>query len=486
MAALTARPIRLPLEMGGMPARNVVVVLCDQLRRSALGCYGDPNVATPNIDRLAAEGARFENACSTFPVCVPARFTMVTGEYAHTRSVPAIDYALSPAEHTIADAFGAAGYDTAHVGKWHLAGHHRYHYDDEYDNTARRLNRIPVPEDRQGGFDHFQGFELRNAPFDTSYFDGDDPEPREIEGYQTDGLTDLAIDYLEANDGDPFFLTLSVEPPHPPVTAPREYLEPWVDRDLTVPPNFDDSVEVTHEDDPRAELGMTDGIRDRMRAYYAMVENLDDNVGRLIGALDEQGLREETAVVFLSDHGELLGSHGHLAKQRPYAESVGIPFVVSHPGEIDEGQVLGTPTATEDWYPTLLGLAGIDPGEVPGTNLAPLVRGERDPPDRPGVLLEFVNELRSNCPFSQETWRGFRTERYKYTVKGGPRGGEPWQLFDLEADPYEQDNLLADPDPAAEQVAGDLHGHLRARLVETGDTYALKPAFGHDGLGYWE
>ncbi|MFB6218330.1 MAG: sulfatase-like hydrolase/transferase, partial [Halobacteriaceae archaeon] len=202
-----------------MPARNVVVVLCDQLRRSALGCYGDPNVSTPNVDRLAAEGAPLTSACSTYPVCVPARFTMVTGEYAHTRNVPAIDYSLSPAEDTIADAFSAAGYETAHVGKWHLAGHHRFHYDDAYGDTARRLNRMPVPADKRGGFDHFRGFELRNGPFDTCYFAEDDPEPRAIEGYQTDGLFELGMEYAAGAD-DPFFLTISVEPPHPPLTAP--------------------------------------------------------------------------------------------------------------------------------------------------------------------------------------------------------------------------------------------------------------------------
>jgi arylsulfatase A-like enzyme len=477
-----------------MPARNVIVVLCDQLRRSALSCYGDPNVETPNVDRLAEEGVRFENACSTYPVCVPARFTMVTGEYAHTRGVPSIDYSLSPAEDTIADAFSAAGHETAHVGKWHLAGHHRFHYDEDHDETARRLNRMPIPEDKQGGFDYFRGFEVRNDPFDTCYFADDDPEPRAIDGYQTDGIFELGTEYV-ADAEDPFFLTVSVEPPHPPFSAPREYLERWQDRAVTFPPNFEpreypskDLGQYRGPDEagPRAELGMVEGIEDELRAYYAMVENVDDNVGRLLDALEAAGIREETAVVFLSDHGELLGSHGLLGKQRPYAESVGVPFVVSLPGEIDDGRAIAAPTCTEDWFPTLLGLAGVDPGETPGRNLAPLARGESDALDRPGVMLEFVAEQRAGGAFAEETWRGFRTERYKYTVKGGATGGEPWQLFDLESDPYEQENLLDDPDAAAERVAGELHGHLRVRLDETGDTYGLKPAFGHDGLGYWE
>jgi arylsulfatase A-like enzyme len=464
-----------------MPDRpNIVVVLCDQMRRQAMGCAGHPNVETPNLDRLAAEGVRFTNANSTYPICVPARLSFVTGEHAHTRHAHHI-WRMSPAERTFAHELGDVGYETAYVGKWHLA-----------DVGQNR----PVPPELQGGFDHWRGFELQNAPFETVYYEDDDPTPRPIDGYQTDGLFDLGFEFIDDRSEDPFCLTVSVEPPHPPFIAPDEYLQRWEDREL----DLRDNVPYPDEDalpDVYSRWGDVesaspelyehmgyhgDTLLDEMRAYYAMVENLDDNVGRLLDELERRGIREDTAVVFISDHGEMMGSHGLLAKQHPYEESVGVPFVVSYPGGgIDDGRTVAEPTSTEDWYPTILGLAGLKSEDKPGEDLTPLMRGERASLDRPGVLLEFVREIRPSMPYHDETWRAFRTERYKYTVKGDPsRGGEPWQLFDLETDPYEQHNLLDDPE--ATDTARDLHGKLRAALNEYGDDYALEPAFGHEAL----
>jgi len=465
-----------------MPDRpNVVVVLCDQMRRQAMGCAGDPNVSTPNLDRLAGEGVRFTNANSTYPICVPTRLSFVTGEHAHTRHAHHI-WRMSPAERTFADELSAVGYETGYVGKWHLA-------DVGQDR--------PIPPDLQGGFDYWRGFEVKNAPFETAYYADDDPTPRPLESYQTDGLFDLGIEFLDERDDDgPFCLTVSVEPPHPPFTAPEAYLEEWADRRLELRPNvpypeadrlpdtysqWGDVETATPELHERADYH-GDTLLDELRAYYAMIENLDDNVGRLLDELESRGIREETAVVFLSDHGELLGSHGLLAKQHPYEESVGIPFVVSHPGGgIDGGRTIDDPTCTEDWYPTILGLAGLGAGDKPGEDLTPLLRGERSSLSRPGVLLEFVREIRPGMPYHEETWRGFRTERYKYTVLGErATGGRPWQLFDLETDPYEQENLVDDPD--YEDVAREMHGHLRDAIADSGDDYALDPAFGRDGL----
>jgi len=435
-----------------------------------MSCTGDPNVETPNLDRLAAEGARFENACSTYPICVPTRFTFVTGEPAHSRYVPGIGWRMSPAERTIADALGEAGYHTAYTGKWHLSGIHRYHYSDEDVDKGLLQNRTPVPPELQGGFDRWQGFELRNAPFDTVYFEDDDPTPREVPGYQTDGLFHLAFEEIADRDDDPFFHVISVEPPHPPLVAPEAYEERLVEREVDLHPNVPDGV-------------VDEDLLSNLRSYYAMIENLDDNVGRLVSTLEAEDIREETVVVFLSDHGELLGSHGLYTKQHPYEESVGIPFVVAGPG-VEAGRVIAEPTCTEDWFPTICGLAGLDTAGTPGTDLTPLVGGGRDSLDRPGVPLEFVAEHRPGAPYDDEPWRGFRTERYKYTVKGGPSGAKPWQLFDLEDDPYEQDNLVENPD--YEDVARELHGHLREHLVNSTDTYRLAPAFGHEGVGVVE
>jgi arylsulfatase A-like enzyme len=465
-----------------MPDRpNIVVVLCDQMRRDAMSCAGDPNVATPNLDGLAADGARFTNASATYPICVPSRFTFVTGEYAHTRKAHHI-WRMSPTETTFADVLSDAGYHTAWIGKWHLS------------DTPHR----PVPPSFQGGFDHWRGFSVRNAPFDTDYYEDDDPTPRPVEGYQTDGLFDLAMEYLDdrAPADQPFCLIVSIEPPHPPYFAPRTDMERWESKTLELrenvpypdeallPERYDrwgdpESASASFYDHPGY---LDDVLFDDLRRWYAMIENLDANVGRLVTALEQREMREETALMFTADHGDLHGSHGLTQKQHPYEESVGVPLILSYPeGDIDDGRTVSEPTSGEDWYPTILGLGGIDTPEKPGRDLTPLARGDRDGFDRRGVLLEFVREIRADQPYHDGGWRGLRTERYKYTVRCGPdEGAEPWQLFDLRDDPFEMHNLVQDPE--YEPVARDLHGALRERLDRTGDDVALAPAFGHEAL----
>jgi arylsulfatase A-like enzyme len=455
----------------GSPGRarqpNILVILSDQLRRAALACYGDPNVSTPHIDGLASEGVRFANACVTYPVCVPSRFTLMTGEYAHTRLVPAIGWRMSPAERTIAHDLGAVGYQTAYFGKWHLFGAH----PRGGPVLAKKRGLTPIPRPYRGGFEYWRGFEFRNSPFDTYYFADDDPEPRKIDGYQTDGLFGLCERFVaeERDTARPFFAVLSVEPPHFPMEAPEEYLARWLEREVT------ERANVPSEPDPEQRAKR----RDYLRRYYAMVENLDDNVGRLLALLEGRGLRENTVVLLIADHGDMLGSHGLTSKQQPYEESIGVPLIASWPaGGIGRGRVVADVTCSEDWFPTLRGLAGREAlPDKPGRDLAPLMRGEVDRVAREGVLLELVMELRANAKFYDETWRAWRTERFKYTVKGGEAGATPWQLFDLSNDPYEERNLI--DDPAHAEVAARLHGQLRATLAASHDDYSLEPAFGH-------
>ena len=449
---------------------NILIVLSDQLRRHALSCYGDPDARTPHTAQLAADGVACDQACSTYPICVPFRFTMMTGEYAHTRLVPGIEWRMSPAERTLADEFNDAGYETVYIGKWHLDGGHGRM------GSAVQTNRCPVKRAYQGRWQKWYGFELRNEPFDTCYFEDDDPTPRRIDGYQTDGLFDLGMNYLR--DGReaarPFCMVISVEPPHDPFAAPEELQDAWEQRDITLPPNFE-----AEDDNHRNQL-----IRNRQR-YNAMVENLDANVGRLRSFLAEHDLADDTVLVFLSDHGELAGAHGLRAKQWPYEESVGIPLIVYDPRHSDRaGTRLSAPTCSEDLFPTFLGLAGLTPqNDLPGANLAPLIHGESDQLDREGVLLEFVAELRERPPFYNAVWRGFRSERFKYTVKGDKFGAEPWQFFDLENDPYEMRNLIEDPAWADE--IGRHHELLRARLEETLDPFVLRPAWSREGYNVW-
>ncbi|MGY8825274.1 MAG: sulfatase family protein [Candidatus Latescibacterota bacterium] len=450
---------------------NLLVVLSDQLRRQALSCYGDPDARTPHTSSLANDGVRFVNACSTYPICVPFRFTMMTGEYAHTRLVPGIEYRMSPSERTLADEFNEAGYQTIYVGKWHLDGGHGRM------GSAVQTNRVPVKRAYQGRWQKWYGFELRNGPFDTCYFEDENPTPIPIEGYQTDGLFDIGMNHLkDRRDADkPFCMVISVEPPHDPFEAPAEYQQAWEERDISLPPNFSAKDEAQREK----------FILERKR-YNAMVENLDHNVGRLRTFLDTEGLTDNTVVVFLSDHGELGGAQGLGRKQWPYEESVGIPLIVCDPRVPERaGALVTAPTCTEDLFPTFLGLCGLAPkNALPGADLTPLVHGKEQKLEREGVQLEFVAELRQQVVFYDAVWRGFRSERFKYVVKGDKNASEPWLFFDLENDPYEMKNLV--DDPAWDQEKARLHDLLRARIAETDDPFVLSPAWGCAGINVWQ
>jgi arylsulfatase A-like enzyme len=464
-----------------MAQPNLLIILSDQLRRDALSCYGDPNLSTPHIDTLARQGVRFDAACSTYPICVPYRFTFMTGHYAHSRMVPGIVWRMSPAERTLADEFNESGYESIYVGKWHL-----------YGGLGAWVMKRPVPREHQGRWQKWFGFEFRNAPFDTCYFEDADPTPRQIEGYQTDGLFDVGMDYIGRRDRSrPFAMVLSVEPPHPPLEAPRHLEEKWRGRDIKLPENFMVPAEPRDQvsDPPAPPQAMN---RDRLiknrRQYYAMVENLDDNVGRLMKHLRDTGLADNTIVVLTADHGELGGSHMLTQKQYAYEESAGVPLIMS--GErcgLPTGRVVADPTCTEDLFPTFLGLAGLTPRPrepLYGADLSPLARGQVQSLARSGVMLEFVLELREKGVFHDGGYRAWRSNRYKYVARGGGKEGmKPWQFFDLQADPQELKNLIADPNYAPQ--IREHHGWLRERMVQTGDHANLGPAFGYEGLNMW-
>ncbi len=467
-----------------MPQPNIVVVLVDQMRRDAMSCAGDPNVRTPHLDALAKRGTRFTAANATFPACVPFRFSMLTGQYAHTRNVPALGYRLSPAERTLGEAVAAQGFDTAYIGKWHLYSA----YGVSGGLSLSQAARSPIPASHRRGFDYWRGFELRNDFYDSWIFSDDNPKPDRLPGHQTDALFDKAFEYIdrEQSRDRSFFLILSVEAPHPPFTATPEHLTRVRARGAWQPrPNTDiDAIEFFppewyEADGPAGCIDPADPASVRrvfdanMQAYSAMIEQIDDNMGRLDECLAKANLRDNTIVVFLSDHGELAGSHGQLGKAQPWEESVGIPLIVSGPGVLAES-VADMPVGTEDLFPTLVGLAGGQDCGTPGHNFAPFLRGAAAP-DRDGVVLQFVTETRPGRGYYDETWRGIRTKRYKYTVLGDRSGAKPWQLFDLQADPYERDNLIADPDAAL--IAAEHHEKLSLLLTKTCDDYALAAAF---------
>jgi arylsulfatase A-like enzyme len=449
---------------------NIFVIFCDQLRRHALSCYGDPNIQTTHIDALAKHGVKFNAACSTYPICVPFRFSLMTGEYGHSHNVPGIGYRLDPARfRMLADPFNENGYHTAYFGKWHLA------------DTGPSRSRPQVPPELQGRWQKWKGFEVRNSHFDTWYTEDDNPEPKKIEGYQTDGIFNLAMDHIRAGrpKDKPFFAICSIEPPHFPYEAPPELEAEWAQRDLKLPSTFMKIPDYpVHRGDgwDAPEQSQREIRLKNIKTYYAMVANLDENVGRLQQFLQSENLASNTIIVFMSDHGEMGGMHNinTAAKYFPFEESIGIPFIISDPTRPgSHGKSVDSPTCTEDFFPTFCGLADIDPGkELPGLDLSSVLGDTDTQVEREGVLLEFVHEHRTNAQYYGYTHRGIRTKTHKYVV----RNGAPWLCFDLINDPLEDKNLLHH-DHTNHKLFAELHLKLKQLLLETKDDYLLAPAW---------
>lgn len=440
------------------PRPNVIWLFGDQHRAAATGYAGDPNLHTPNLDRLAATGLDFTHAVAGSPLCCPFRGSLLTSRYPH-QAIPGHEHGLPEGMPTIAEPFNEAGYRTAYLGKWHVDG------GRERDG---RLALHTVPRNRRGGFQHWLGYENNNSPFDT-YLHGHDETAGEVEhfrlaGYETDAITDRAIDYInrrgrEAGDAEPFFLVLSVQPPHNPYIAPPRWMGRHTPARVQLRLNVPDIPRVASQ------------ARRELAGAYAMIENLDDNLGRLRQALTRAGIADHTHLVFFSDHGDMHGSHGLFRKCTPYEESLRVPCVIggcrdkydAQPGRID------APLNHVDHAPTTLGLCGIDPPPwMAGYNYAPCrLTGQRpaDLPDSAFCQL-VVTPGQGHCP--DQPWRAIVTrDGWKYACFPG----QSWLMFNLNEDPYEQANLAHTA--AFLPRRRELVQRLRQWIEETGDRFEL-------------
>ncbi len=437
---------------------NVIWVFADQLRAQALGYRGDPNAVTPNIDNLARWGRRFDCAVSGSPWCSPFRGALLTSLYPHQSGVIKTPSALDPKLPTIAKPFREAGYHTAWVGKWHL------------DGTNSRV-RYVAPE-RRGGFDYWMGYEFNDHQNEVHVYGSDGETPRRLPGYETDALTDLLIDHLRSHldrkspDGEyqPFFAALSVQPPHSPYTTPmtvdgRYYRNP---DQIRFRPN------VPHVDWIREKAALD------LAGYYGMVENLDMNLGKLRMALKEWDVDRETYVVFFSDHGDCLGSHGQWAKSSPWEESVKIPFIIfkEDGGTPMKKGVTDAVLNHVDIAPTTLGLCGIEAPEwMVGHDYSNYcstgVEAREQEPD--SAYLQQIP--RKYHPHSvNQAWRGvLMRDGWKYVCMPG----HDWLLFDTRNDPYEMANLCYDT--VFQEQRERCHARLSRWIAETGDTFAMPP-----------
>jgi len=440
--------------------KNIVIFICDQMRRHALGAYGNQECQTPHLNALSENGVRLDRAYSTYPICVPFRHTLMTGVSGYQANVPSFHYTIPSDRRTLADEFNEAGYQTALFGKWHLS-------DQMKD----------MPRENQGRWQTFvysDGF----PKYDGLIHFTDPRNGKSYTDYDTDLFTDLAIEWLD-KDRDaskPFCLNVSLSAPHDvkrpreelyeddPLgmpdkffyRAPKKYMDKWKNKDIKLRPNFMNSENPEHHE----------FLIDANRGYYAMIEHLDDAFGRFVNYLKKAGLYEDTIIVFLSDHGDLLGSHCAKHKGVPYEESTGIPFIVSGPG-IEPGRCLDTVVHTEDFYPTLLGLCGLSSNlDLSGTDFSSLVYGKSHSLDRDGVFLEYHREDRGYFKGFYELWKGYVNKQFKYAALVTEDGDlQPWLLFDLLNDPYEQNNLIHNEQ--YENIRKEMHENMVAQMSES-------------------
>lgn len=447
-------------ESGERP--NLIYVFADQLRLSSCGFAGDEKAVTPNIDRLAGESMNFANAVSGHPVCAPYRASLFTGKYTTSTGMVINEIRMNPNHRCFAHVLNEHGYDTAYIGKWHL-------WANELGNHYSADNSYVPPGPYRLGFDGYWAAYNFHHEYYHTYYHTDSPEKIVMEGYEPDGQTDLAIGQLrqKAASGKPFALFLSYGTPHDPWSrdnVPAEYYDLFQDVRFTLPPNY------AEENDPYADgwAMLKPEARRRipewLRVYYAMTANLDWNVGRLVQAVRELVLADNTIFVFTSDHGEMFGAHGRGGKNIFYEEAVRVPFLIRWPNRIPQGEETDVCLNTCDIMPTLLSLMELPvPEEVEGTDLSFAALGGS------GIEPEaaFLQGTGATANWSDgHEWRALRSKRFTYAVYRTDR--KEW-LFDNKADPFQRNNLADNGD--YRDVLNRFRDMLDRKMKQYGDTF---------------
>lgn len=421
-------------------APNVVVFLTDQQRWDTTGLHGNPVGLTPNLDRVGRAGTHFVNSFTCQPLCTPARATLQTGLYPTTAGPYRNGIPLPEDSTTLAHHFGAAGYETAYVGKWHLG------------DTA---SRGPVAPAQRGGYEYWlaaNALEHTSDSYNTIVYDGSGAQVK-LPGYRVDALTDAAIRYVAQPKERPFFLFLSLLEPHhqnrrDDYPAPEGYEEAY--RGAWTPPDL-------------ATLGGTSYRQ--LPGYYGMVKRIDEAYGRLLDALTSLGLRDDTIVLFTSDHGNHFKTRNSEYKRSVHEASIRVPTVATG-GVFTGGGQVNQLVSHIDLAPTLLDAAGLPvPKEMQGRSAVPLLYDRK---------AEWGDDVFVQVSES-ETARAVRTQRWKYGVVApdcdpAAAGSDHYvetYLFDLMADPYELDNLIGYRSHT--HVATRLRERLINRMVDAGE-----------------
>ena len=447
---------------------NILYIMADEAISELMGAYGHPVVKTPNIDKLVAQGVRFDTAYTPYPLCAPARAAMMTGR--HASSIGAWDNGASfGSDHpTFAHYLAQNGYDTVLSGKMHFVG------ADQLHGYSRRLNTDIYPEDyrmvrsewvdmkESKGEDWVNIMENRDRYNASNYA----PGAVTVDGQHGDLAFDQethfrALQYLNArgNNPEPFMLTVSYHHPHEPFWPPQKYWDMYEDEQIDIP-EFPDNLDETrsmmdtwlnaYHGVTKYDLRDPESLYQMRRAYYALMSYVDDMVGKLIASLERSGLDKNTIIIFSSDHGDMLVEREMVQKRAFYDYCSKIPLIIKYPDNRNAGTIVNTPVTTLDLLPTFCEMTGSDASQpYDGDSLLPLI--EQEDPDR-HIFVEAHEVVGVPCVMVRKgDWK------YNYI-----HGHEP-QLFNMKDDPKEWDNLAGHAEHSA------IEADLKALILDQFD-----------------
>ncbi|MBD0831642.1 sulfatase family protein [Aestuariibaculum sediminum] len=458
---------------------NLLFIFPDQLRNAAIGINKQDPVYTPNIDKLAKEGMVITNAISNYPLCSPYRGMLMTGKLPYNNSVLSnsnsrrykYNNSWQKEDVSFSDVLVQNGYDAGYVGKLHLTSPAPIAGKDSVIWDAY------TPKEFRHGFNFWYSygtFDVHNTPH---YWlnDAKEDELTHVDEWSPKHEADVIINYLKnpsektRNKDKPFALFWSVNPPHPPYQyVPEEYAKIYEERSLEELLVRENVNLQTQADDLAFHKGATRNrthlAKDHVKDYFAMITGVDEQIGRVLQTLKEEGLEKNTIVVITSDHGEMMGSHGLMSKNIWYEESINIPFIIRWPERIKSHQTSDLIVSATDVMPTLLNLLRATDGfpkDLDGEDLSALFLGKNEE-EPTSALYYYIEEGKP-----ESGHRGIRTKRYTYVITFDNQDLERKVLFDNVEDPFQKNNIAGNN----LEIESELHQKLLAQLKSKNDPW---------------
>lgn len=439
---------------------NLLFIFPDQFRAHSMGFLNQDPVLTPNIDKLAQTGIVFRNAVSNRPLCSPYRAMLMTGNYSFSNGIQTNcntsankngNY-LEKETETFPDILKRNGYLCGYIGKWHLDAPE----GPDVDDWREAIWEAYTPKDSRHGFDFWHAYGCNNRHLDPYYWVNEANEKDTLFPKKWSPIheADVAIEFLKNTDGKqrdenkPWALFLSINPPHGPYhEVPEKYKDIY--KNVSI-----DSL-MNRPNVPAGENG--NAGRKAVRDYFACVTGVDEQIGRILSALESEGLDENTIVVFTSDHGEMMGSHGLMQKVVHYEESFRVPFIMRWAGKLKEGEN-DLHLSVPDVMPSLFGLMNLDeaiPNDIEGINYSKYIKGETmDVPDF---------SMYMDCNFNEPKGkRGIRTDRYTFVLERNSKGDTISKiLHDNKLDPFQLKNIAEENLDLLEEFQNKLSSKLK-------------------------